>query len=109
MVEGATAESIDQLQDEINAFLEEEEAEKKEEKKPKDDSNPFLALFGKYEESEKKKEEKKKDEKAKIEKIIPDNFIEATQLRLVAAERAKDIAFDFFDRYKKAHAMPSYT
>jgi hypothetical protein len=103
LIEGATEESINQLKDDINGFLEEEviKPEKKPEKKKSDESNPFLALVGYY-----GKEEK---EGKPVEKIKPDTFLEATHLRTYAAESAKDILFNLFDIYKKAHQMPSYT
>jgi hypothetical protein len=111
LVEGATTESIEQLQEEINLFLEEspegESRKEKEKPKPRDTSNPFLALLGRYETKEEKKPEKKEKEKPK--KIAPDNFIEKTHLRAVAAKKSADMAFDLFDIYKQAHGMPSYT
>ena len=102
LIEGTTTESMGQLQEEINFFLEEKEDEEKKEK-PKDDSNPFFALIGKYD----KKEERKGKKKTTI--IKPDNFIEAEHIRPLAAEGAKETSFNLFDIYKKSHGMPSYT
>ncbi len=102
LIEGATTESLEKLQEEINSFL--EEKEEKEEKK-KDTSNPFLALFGVYEKKTERKIEKK--ERKKI-LTTSENFIEK-QIRDLSSEKAKDLAFNFFDLYKKAHGMPSYT
>jgi len=105
LIEGATTESLGELQKEINLFLEEkEEAEKKE--KPKDESNPFLALIGHYNKTEKKTETKTSEKNIQIK---PDNWIEKTNLRVLAANTAKQNAFDLFDRYKKSHDMASYT
>jgi hypothetical protein len=105
LIEGATTESLGELQKEINLFLEEsEEAEKKE--KSKDESNPFLALIGHYNKSEKKTETKKEEKNIQIK---PDDWIEKTHLRVLAANTAKQNAFDLFDRYKKSHDMASYT
>lgn len=108
LIEGATSESIGQLQEEINFFL--EEKDKKEEEKPGDNSNPFFALLGMYDKKEKKKEEKKeeKSSKKKIEEIKPDSFVEA-QVRKMAEDKAKYTTFDLFDIYKSAHGMVSYT
>jgi hypothetical protein len=103
LIEGATEESINQLKDDINTFLEGDilgPSEKPEEKKP-DESNPFLAIVGAY--------DREKKSGKPVEKVKPDNFIEATHLRTYAAESAKDILFNLFDIYKKAHQMPSYT
>ena len=54
LIEGATDESLNQLQEEINSFLNEKE-EKEKEKEQKDTSNPFLALFGFYNTKEEKR------------------------------------------------------
>lgn len=107
LVEGITTESLGQLRDDIEFFLE----EKKEEEKLKDTSNPFIALVGGYNKKPEAKKEAKKDE-SKEKKIIivnPDNWIEKTHLRTLASQAAEDIAFKLFDIYKKSHGMPSYT
>ncbi len=111
LIEGATTESLDQLKDEIDFFLEEPSPEETK-GKSKDTSNPFFALIGKYKEKEpKKKEEKKEQSKEKKPPIIikPDTFIERTQIRALAAQTASENAFSLFDVYKKSHGMPSYT
>ncbi|MCK4647835.1 hypothetical protein KAT24_02810, partial [Candidatus Pacearchaeota archaeon] len=105
LIEGTTTESLEQLQEEINFFLEENE-NKGEKTKPKDESNPFFALIGKYDKKEGKKEEDKEKKKTIIK---PDDFIESEHLRAFAAENAKETSFDLFDIYKKSHGMPSYT
>ena len=106
LIEGSTTESLDKLQEEIDFFLKEEENEKK--PKPKDTSNPFLALIGYYNKTEKKeKSEIKKDSEDKPLRL--DDWIENTHIRPFAAEEAKTTIFDLFDIYKKAHQMPSYT
>jgi hypothetical protein len=110
LIEGSTTESLDELQKEINFFLEEKDEEKKEKEKPKDTSNPFFALIGHYNKTEKKqgkKENKKKDKESDI--LRPDNFIEKTYMRPLVMEEAKTVLFDLFDTYKKAHQMPSYS
>jgi hypothetical protein len=106
LIQGATEESINQLQKDINEFLEEKTIEEKKEKQ-KDQSNPFLALIGKYDKTEKPKEEKKTEDKNKP--IAKDNFIEAEHLRPLVAENAKSTIFDLFDIYKKGHGMESYS
>ncbi len=106
LIEGTT-ESLEQLQEEINFFLEEKDKEEKKEKS-KDDSNPFLALIGYYDKKEKteKKPESKKDENKPLRK---DDWIEKNHIRPLAASKAEKTAFKLFDIYKKAHGMPSYT
>jgi len=110
LIQGATTESIDQLQEEINFFLDEKTAEE-EKSKPKDTSNPFFALIGRYDKEPKKKETSKKKESKKEEEkpMQPDSFIERTQIRALAAQEASEMAFNLFDIYKKAHNMASYT
>jgi hypothetical protein len=109
LIEGTTTESLGQLQDEVNSFLE-EKTEK--EKETTDESNPFLALIGKYEKkgtggSKPKAVAKKDEEKETI--VTPDTWIEKTHFRPLTAELAKAKLFDIFDIYKKAHSMASYT
>ena len=108
LIEGTTTESIDKLQEEINSFLEGTDTPSTSEtakKKPQDTSNPFLALMGKYEGGEKTNTSTKE----KPKKIRPDNFLEKTHFRDVAAKRAADVAFNLFDVFKQAYGMPSYT
>ncbi|MCK9595911.1 hypothetical protein M0R19_01875 [Candidatus Pacearchaeota archaeon] len=108
LIEGATTESLGQLQEEINSFLEEKTEEKKESSKLslRDAFEPFTALFGMYEAPEKKT--KKGDEKKEIV-VKPDDWIERTHFRPLTAEAAKSKVFDLFDVYKKAHGMVSFT
>jgi len=103
LIDGSTTESLGQLQDEINSFLEEKTEESKE--KSKDNSNPFLALIGHYEKTEKPKKKKEDENKP----INSDNFIESAHIRPLAADTATGTVFTLFDIYKKAHGMPSYT
>ena len=138
LIEGATGESLEKIQDEINFFLEETEEKKNENR---DTSNPFVALIGGYEETEqaetKKEMKKQKEEKPSYfsnlfsaiagEQLTPksgkpksglgknknwwpekESFIEEKNLRPLAEEKAKDTTFKVFDVYKKAHGMPSY-
>ncbi len=108
LIEGTTTESMGQLQEEINFFLEEKEKEKT--KRPTDTSNPFLALVGHYDKPE-KLEGKKGEEKEKAKEIIikQDSWIEKNHLRPLVAKNAVATVFKLFDVYKKAHGMPSYT
>ena len=103
LIEGTT-ESIEELQEEINFFLEEKSREERE--APRDESNPFKALFGSYNKKQMPEQKHKTSGKIIIKK---DNWIEKTHLRPLAAEDAKLKIFTVFDTYKKAHQMPSYT
>lgn len=103
LIEGTSTESLGQLQEEINSFLE-ETPEKEEKKKTADESNPFLALIGAYDKKEKKSADGKKETIVK-----PDDWIEKTLLRPLTAENAKSKVFDIFDIYKKSHGMASFT
>jgi hypothetical protein len=107
LINGTTDESLSQLQNEINFFLEDKKVEEKKEEKKRDDSNPFLALLGVYDREEKKEPPKKKEEKEKP--IKKDDWIEKTHLRQLAEDSAKGTAMSLFDIYKKAHGMASYT
>jgi len=110
LIEGATTESLDELQGEINEFLEDKSDKSK---KSSDESNPFLALIGWYSRKEKlsEKESKKADGKKKkpTGPVKKDDWIEKTHLRSYAANGAEDLSFDLFDIYKKAHGMASWT
>jgi hypothetical protein len=131
LIEGTTTESLEHMQKEIDEVLNEKEETKKEKKKETGNSNPFLALLGKYEEEEKEKGKdnknspqekgvrrilvnlgivKKQDKKSgEDEEIKPDSFIESEHFRAKAIASAEETLFDMFDVYKKAHGMASYT
>ena len=105
LIEGTTTESLEQLQKEIDYFLEDKtDEELKEEKKNSSGTNPFLALIGKYDNEETKKEKKPEKEKP-IEK---DNWIEKTHIRPLASSNAEELTFILFDVYKKSHGMASF-
>lgn len=112
LIEGATTESLENLKDDINYFLEDETEEKSKSSKPKksgDMSNPFMALIGGYNENSSKEPEKKPSAEKKTIIVRPDDWVEKTHLRPFASEAAKETTFKLFDIYKKAHSMPSYT
>jgi len=105
LIEGATTESLEQLQEDINFFLEDKTKEKEKSKNFLEKINGLL--------SGAKKEVKKtfvgKTKKKKKEGIAPDSFIEKEHLRPLTGNTASAIAFNLFDIYKKGHGMPSYT
>jgi len=111
LIEGATGESLEQLQKEIEFFLEEPDKEEVQGKQ-RDGSNPFKALIGGYKEkpTPAKPEVSVSPSLEKIRTTIrTESFAEKNYVRLLGEEAAKKLAFDFFDIYKKAHGMPSYT
>ncbi len=108
LIDGATDDSLKQMQEEIDFFLEEKN-KKEEEKKKKDQSNPFLALFGAYENKVDKEASKKKEPDKGDKPIRKDDWIEKTHIRPLAEEVAGATAMSLFDIYKKSHGMASYT
>jgi hypothetical protein len=112
LIEGATGESLEELQKEINSFLDEkEEDDKKEKEKRKIEldasSNPFVAILGMGNKKEEKKKEKKEKD-TKIKSVEKDSWVEKTFLRDPGRESVIDTHFLIFDIYKKAHGMGSY-
>jgi hypothetical protein len=103
LVEGTTEESLSQIEEEINFYLEERD-ESKEEKS--DESNPFLALFGFYNKSDSKSSGKKEKKEIIVAK---DSWVEKAHLRRLGSEKAVEDAFKVFETYKKSHDMPAYT
>jgi len=110
LIEGATGESLEQIQKEIEFFLEEPDKEKAQ-KEQGDTSNPFKALVGGYKEKQEKPAKPKVSVSLSPKRTVirPETFAEKNNIRPLANEIAEDMAFKFFDIYKKAHGMPSYT
>jgi len=106
LIEGTTTQSLENMKEDIDEFLKEDKQEEKEKNKSEDQSNPFLALFGFYNEKDDKKKEKTKGD---VKKIKSEDYIESNYLRPLAEDKAEDTIFRLFDVYKKAHGMPSYT
>ena len=101
LIKDVTEDSLEQLKEDIEYFV----GPEKPEEKPKDVSNPFLALFGKYEPKEKPKEQKQKKEIT----VSPDGWYEKNFFRPKAGKDAVTKIFDIFDIYKKVHGMASFT
>jgi len=115
LVEGSTTESLEQIQEDIDFYLNdnsEEEEKKKQEELREQDVNPFSALLGLSKIFPKKKESKKSedpDAKGKaLEKkgISKDSYAESV-VRALASKSASKYAYTVYDIYKKAHGMPS--
>lgn len=96
--------ALEQLQKDIDHFLDEEEKEKKKEKKSQDDINPFSALFDIFKGSSSKS--KKKDKPEKPGDIKGDSYVEG-YARNEAEKSAKGFLYAVYDIYKKAHGMAS--
>lgn len=110
LIEGATEDSLNQLQKEINEFLEEKENKEDSSKSSGEDINPFSALIGFGGKSNKSEDKNIKSSSKKNHiKVKKDSWIEKTNIRPLAAKKAAETAFTIFDIYKKAHGMPSYT
>jgi hypothetical protein len=107
LISGATDDSLKQMQDEIDFFLEDKD-EYAQKEAPRDNSNPFLALIGHYDRAEAPK--KRQEPKPGMRDIIvnKDNWLEKTHLRKLSASKATELAFKIFEVYKKAHGMPAY-
>lgn len=109
LMEGATTESLDLLQKEIDSYLEEKTDEQKKEEKKSDDINPFGILFDsifsifKSSSDSKSPESKKKEDKIELK---PDNSEEKV-LRSQAIIEARKRCYRVYDLYKKTHKMPS--
>ena len=104
LIEGTTTESLEQIQNEINFFLEEKQEGRKT-TRISDESNPFFALIGKYEAPD-EKQPRKQEPKETV--VTPDNWIESNHFRPAVVEATKTRTFSIFDIYKKSHGMPSY-
>jgi hypothetical protein len=123
LIEGATEESLKQLEKDIEEFTDEKNtlkdagpSEENKKNKNSNDKNPFLALVGKYNDSPKTVSQggfferlfKKKEEEKKKGSIRKETWEEKEYLRKFAAEDAIETTFGIFNIYKKAHGMPSY-
>jgi len=108
LFENATTGSLEELQKDIDEFLNEEEKSEKKEEKEIRDISPFLAILGFYNKKSETKPEKSSKSSDEIKVVKPDNFLEKNYLRPLAAEGSKNTAFDLFEIYKKGHGMPTY-
>jgi len=111
LIHGSTEGSLEEMQKDIDEFLNEEDiAEKKAAEKPKDTSNPFAALLGLYDKKGEKVAAKAAEDSGKLNRIPDkDKELEKEYLRPMVSKTAVETAFSIFDIYKKAHGMASYT
>jgi hypothetical protein len=112
LIEDSTDESLDHLKEDIEEFINEEDEKRGKKKfskksgKSKDMSNPFLALFGFYNDKSNKNKKEEKDDK--ITEVRKDDFVEENYLRKAYVFNSMENTYKFFDLYKKAHRMPSF-
>ncbi len=106
LIEGATSESLMQIQKEIDEFLNEDKDKKEEKKENKNTGNPFSALIDSFKElfGKKKKEEKPKN---KIGEYKSDSDLEQV-MRSEAIIQARQSCLKFYNLYKKSHNMPAF-
>lgn len=104
LAEGATTESLEKLESEINEFLE-DKSSTEDDQTSKDMSNPFLALIGHYDKVQSKEEKKDSKEEIIVKK---DSWLEGEHLRKLSAKKAEEVTFKLFEYYKRAHGMPTY-
>ncbi|MEK6847419.1 MAG: hypothetical protein AABY16_04605 [Nanoarchaeota archaeon] len=105
LIEGATTDSLKQIEKDLNEILEEgkEKKEEKEDKKQRlEDINPFKSLFSGFKLKKKDKKEWKLGEP-----IEPDSEYEKV-MRSQAAIGARESCFSVFDIFKKSKGMPSH-
>ncbi len=107
LVSGATTESLEQIEEDIKEFIEEEK-EEAEKKLEGEDVNPFVALLGIGKKTGKEEKAAVEEEIKKISTIRADTWMESL-IREYGEDDAKDKCFTIFDAYKKAHNMASYT
>lgn len=102
-IEGATEESLAQINTDISYFLDEKKSEdkKKEEKKNSENDNPFSAIFSLF------KTEKKKEKSDKKIVLTPDTEFEKV-IRSQAIIESRKSCSKFYEVYKKVHSMPSF-
>jgi len=101
MIEGATSGSLQQLQEDIDEFLEvEKKPEEKSKESEKKDVNPFTALFDIF--------KPKAKEPWDLSKLIPSDDEYEKVIRSQAAISAREKCFLVFNVYKVAHGMPAH-
>lgn len=104
-VQQATDQSLEELKEDLDHFLDDDKEKKKKdgEEKSAENANPFSALFSIFKFKKSKKEKKDISDSKKIKK---DNFIEK-EVRKLALDDVKSGLYDIYDVYKKAHGMAS--
>ena len=100
LIQEATTDSIEQIEENVKEFLEPKEKESS--KENTNDVNPFTSLFSFL------KTSKKKSKKEDLSKGIKSDSSHEKVIRSQAIIDAREKCFTVFDVYKKAHRMPSH-
>jgi hypothetical protein len=103
-IEGATEESMEKINTDIEEILEDKE-EKEDKKESGEDTNPFSSLISMFK-PEKKEKNSSKDSK-KTKEVAPDNYHEKV-IRSQALIKAHQECRKIYDMYKKAHGMATF-
>ena len=111
LVEGMTEDSLGQLKQDIEEFLEDKGKKQANEKAERDERNvnPFAALLGLNNKKKENPEEKPKSDKKEIKDIKDikkDSYAESV-IRDYAEAGAKSSCYTVYDIYKKGHGMAS--
>ncbi len=107
LIEGATSESLEQIQEEIDQFLNEDKNKKEEKKKEKENTgNPFSALTDSFKElfGMKKKDEKKDEKRGEIKSDSDLEQVMRSQVLIKARKECRKM----YGMYKSAHSMPAF-
>ncbi|MEA3329870.1 MAG: hypothetical protein U9Q06_03945 [Nanoarchaeota archaeon] len=110
LIEGATVESLDELKNDLDHFLDDDKQAKAQEAKKEKakDSNPFTALFSPlFKNKETTKEKEKKEEKLNIKNVKKDSYSES-EIRKILSKSSAEACYTIYDVYKKAHSMLSH-
>jgi len=121
LIDGATKDSLGELKEDIDYYLDEgkKQLEKEKAEQETSDVNPFAALLGLKKRKPKTKQEVKSEKEKAAEKklkrakeleakgIKPDSYVEKV-LRSLAEAGAKNGTFKIYDIYKKGHGMASH-
>jgi len=111
LVEGVTEDTLIQIKEDLDEYINDISPKKSEEEKPSEDVNPFLAMLGFYNKKpEKPASSGSSDSKKKKEKVVikSESYDEKSFCRPYAAGSVVETVFTLFDVYKKAHGMPSF-
>ncbi len=99
MIEGSTTESLEQIQVDLDEFLDENKDKKEEKKENSEDINPFSALFSGF------KREKKKESGDGLSKDSDPEKVLRSQTIISARELCRRL----YNAYKDANEMPSFS
>lgn len=112
LVEGMTTDSLEQLKDDVDEFLEEKPSRAVEQaEREYQDVNPFMALLGLGNKKSEKKETSLDDEdealKLLAKKGIKKDNIQESVVRDLGNKKVIEKCFKAYDIYKKSHGMAS--